>query len=424
MRLVSLRVEDFMGVELVLITPSRNLVQITGKNGQGKTAILVALFSVLFGRKYLPSDPVRHGAHEARITLDLGEVIGRLVIPAAGEPKLTVEAPSGARFPSPQKMLSSLADAAGFDVGEFVHMPPKQKYETLARIMGLSDMLAELAAAHQVDFENRTVINRDVKQLQALVDTVEWDGVPVARVDVADVMAEIREAEARNGRAQSIKAFRSHWFGEATRHALEADRLEAEAAKLLDRADAARSQSSEAEVKANSETEIGAIDTAPLQQRIVDAQTINERARKIDEHVKLREQLAKARADSEALTARIERRQAEKAAVIASAPVPVPGIGFSEDGVTLDGVPFEQASTAQKLLVSARIGMSANPELRLMTIRDASMFDSESLEKLDELAEAENYIVLAERATDGQPIDRKVGFVISAGRLVDVEAAA
>lgn len=420
MRFVSLQIENWMALKAVFIEPQGHVVQITGKNGQGKSAVINALYAVLFGKRAIPADPVRHGAEEARITLDLGEIIARLVVQPDGESKLVVEAQSGARFPSPQKVLASLLDFAGFDPSEFIRMDAKAQRNELARIMGLSDMLGQLAAAHQVDFENRKVINRDVKQLQALVDAVEWDGKPVARVDVADVMQEIKDAEGRNREVDQAERRKSDISRQRAQYDANVAKYEAEAKRLLDLADVEALASNQLFGEFESLSVPNRIDTAPLQQRIVDAQTINERARKIDEHEKLCGELDAARERSEVLTKRLADREAEKVAVIAAAPLPIEGIGFSDDGVTYQGVPFEQASTAQQLLVSAQIGMAKRPELRLMIMRDASMFDSESLDKLDALAEERDYIVLAERATDGQ----NVGFVISGGEVVEFEAAA
>ena len=70
--------------------------------------------------------------------------------------------------------------------------------------------------------------------------------------------------------------------------------------------------------------------------------------------------------------------------------MPVEGLGvdFDDDGahVMFNGVPFEQASTAEKLRVSTAIAMAANPELRVLRISDGSLLDDKSMAILTEFA--------------------------------------
>jgi hypothetical protein len=70
----------------------------------------------------------------------------------------------------------------------------------------------------------------------------------------------------------------------------------------------------------------------------------------------------------------------------ATAWFPVEGLGFNADGVTYQGRPFAQASSAEQLRVSVAPGMALNPSLRVMRIQDGSLLDSESLRLLTELA--------------------------------------
>lgn len=50
MKIVSLTAENVKKLTVVEITPAGNLVQITGKNGQGKSSVLDAIWWALAGR--------------------------------------------------------------------------------------------------------------------------------------------------------------------------------------------------------------------------------------------------------------------------------------------------------------------------------------------------------------------------------------
>jgi hypothetical protein len=86
----------------------------------------------------------------------------------------------------------------------------------------------------------------------------------------------------------------------------------------------------------------------------------------------------------------IDRRKADG---IAAANLPVPGLGFNADGVTLNGIPFSQASTAEQIRVSTALAMSANPAIRVMRIDGGESLDSTSLDIITDLAAEHRYQV-------------------------------
>ena len=61
MRIVQFHAENFKRLGLVEITPEGNLVTIGGKNGQGKSSVLDAIFVALKGRAVAPPKPIRAG---------------------------------------------------------------------------------------------------------------------------------------------------------------------------------------------------------------------------------------------------------------------------------------------------------------------------------------------------------------------------
>ena len=66
-----LKIEDYLRVELVeLALDGPGLVQITGRNAQGKSSILKAI-RAMGGAKAIPEMPVRRGAERGTITIKL-----------------------------------------------------------------------------------------------------------------------------------------------------------------------------------------------------------------------------------------------------------------------------------------------------------------------------------------------------------------
>ena len=91
----------------------------------------------------------------------------------------------------------------------------------------------------------------------------------------------------------------------------------------------------------------------------------------------------------------------------------VDGLGFDDDGVTYQGVPFSQASASEQIRVSLAMAMSLNPKLRVIRILDGSLLDAENLAQIADMAKDNDYQVWIERVgtADG------IGVVIEDGAV-------
>jgi hypothetical protein len=135
MRIISLQVDNFMRIKAVSIRPDKSLVEIRGKNEQGKSSLLNAMWAALAGKAAIPPVPIRKGEETASIRLDLGtlKIVRKFKLTEAGEytTSLTVESDEGARFTKPQDVLNSLVGELSFDPLEFKRMKPKEQAEAL-----------------------------------------------------------------------------------------------------------------------------------------------------------------------------------------------------------------------------------------------------------------------------------------------------
>ncbi len=114
------------------------------------------------------------------------------------------------------------------------------------------------------------------------------------------------------------------------------------------------------------------------------------------------------------LTDAIAAREKQKVDAITAAEMPVEGLGFGDGEVTYGGIPFEQASDAERLRVSVAIAMASNPKLRVIRVRDGSLLDEEALKALAGIAHDRDYQVWIERV-DGSG---KVGVVMEDGAVI------
>jgi recombinational DNA repair ATPase RecF len=149
MRIVQLQAENFKRLTAVEITPEGNVVEVTGKNGSGKSSVLDAIYVALVGRSAAPPKPIRNGEEKCLLKLDLGDLTVTRTFTvkegAAYTDTLKVENAEGLRHGKPQEVLDALLGEIGFDPFEFVQMKPAEQADTLLRMVPLPVDLDELA---------------------------------------------------------------------------------------------------------------------------------------------------------------------------------------------------------------------------------------------------------------------------------------
>lgn len=405
MKIISLRAENIKRLTAVEITPDGNLIQITGKNGQGKTSVLDAIWWSLNGAANIQTTPIRTGEEQAVITLDLGSYIVTRKFKSKEDGGFTtalkVTTPDGAQFTSPQSVLDKLFGELTFDPLHFTRMKPQEQIEALQSLAPDFDF-KQNESDIQAAYDERRIVNR---QLSTAATTAHESSQglpekPPAYVDPAQAMRELAEANEFNAVIDQRLA---------KRQALKDDRsrIENEILALqgkLNDIDKAVAEWPELPSRKNIEVMKSRFDNLSHQ---------NDIARKAEIAEKARFEVGRFKSESDALTKTIDDKRAAAKKAIAEANIPVDGMGFSEDGVTLDGLPFSQASDAQQLHASIAVAMALNPNLKVIRVRDGSLLDSEAMATLAKLAEDNGYQVWIEKVDDSG----EIGFVIEDGRL-------
>ena len=418
MKIVQLQAENVKRLKAVEISPAGHIVEITGRNGQGKSSVLDAIWWALAGTTHIQAVPIRKGENEARIRLDLGEIKVVRTFRKREDQTFTtsiaVESTDGARYPSPQRMLDGLLGALSFDPLAFTRMDGKAQMEALKRFVPGVDFDA-IEKANKADFDRRTDVNRQAKALRAQASGIGGPAdAPAERIDDAALVAEMEQAGEQNALIERRRANREAAAAEVKRLDAEAERIRGEIAVLTYRLrDAEGSADQKRGQLANAETLPKPIDTAALRERIADASRANAAIARREERNKIETQAAEVEAQAAALTKAMEERTAAKREAIAKADLPVPGLGFGDDEILLEGVPFDQASSAEQLRTSVAIAMAANPKLRVIRVQDGSLLDEEAMRILAEMAQAADYQVWIEVVQSG----RSAAIVIEDGAV-------
>ena len=139
MRIIKLKAENIKRLKAVEITPTGDIVQVTGRNGQGKSSLLDAMLWGLCGTKNIPDQPIRKGQRKAKVEIDLGKyIVTREFTQHATKlhvaKRLTDSTGTVGR---PQEVLDGLLDKVAFDPLKFMRMKPAAQAETLRSLVGL-----------------------------------------------------------------------------------------------------------------------------------------------------------------------------------------------------------------------------------------------------------------------------------------------
>lgn len=404
MKIVRLEASNVKRLRAVEIQPDGNLVVVAGRNGQGKTSVLDAIWLALGGgqaaRDTNTTRPVRDGEDSASVTLDLGNLTVTRRWTAEGKTSLKVESADGARYGSPQQMLDGLVGRLSFDPLAFAQQDERSQLATLLGLVELPFDPAKLDGQRRALYEDRTIVGREVKTLEGhLAGLPEVDGdVPDEEVSATDLVAELGAANDAVAARRAAEQRR-----EQARQRVEMLREQFRVAKAeLDAAgDALDALPDPPDVEA-------------ISSRLADVDSVNSRVRAAAERRKVENALEVKRGEYDAHTDKIAALDQEKADAVAAAKMPIEGLGFTDEGVTYRGVPFKQCSAAEQLRVSIAMAMSLNPKVRVIRITDGSLLDSTNLALIEEMAADRDFQVWIERVDE----TGRVGVLIEDGAVV------
>jgi hypothetical protein len=430
--ITSLQVENVKRLRAVRIEPNGKSVVLGGRNAQGKSSVLDSIEMVLNGKDAAPPEPVRLGEEYARIVCKIGELTVTRRFEPNGDSKIVITDIDGQRLKSPQAVLDELVGKLSFDPIAYARMKPAPQYDMLANLLGI-DFTAEDKKREQL-FDGRTDVNRDVLKLKAQIEGMPvHKDAPEQEVSISEISASLKAAQSKKdeaGEAQKASEGAERALGAARKAVADCEVAIAEIEKQLaaKRANLAKLRDAvpEAERAAVDAAAIAAAakvavpDMAPLHKALEDAAETNTKVRANAERARRKAELDAKQKRSDDLSAQIDAIDAGKRKRIDETKFPIEGLTVRGRSVIFNGLPFEQASQAQKLRVSCALGLAMNPRLRVLLIRDASTLDEEGMALMAQLAKEHGAQLWLERVGTGA----EVGVVIEDGEVIEVRDTA
>lgn len=389
MKIQKLNIERFKRIFEVEITPRGNTIEICGRNGQGKSSILDAIWLTLSGSSAAKTSgttkPVRDGEKDAVVRLDLGDIVVTRRWTAEGKSTLTVESAAGKKFSSPQALLDTLVGGLAFDPLAFSRMSSKEQRTALLNLVKLDIDPDAIDAKYKGLYDERTIINRQHKNFLSALAELETPAAetPTTELSVSDQLRKLDEARRQKAEIEGKQAKLADLRERMKRLQAELEGVVAEGKALA------------AEVRQAVTPDVMAMEKSVL--------AIDEANKRIREKQKYADLVVRAETEekkSVSITKQLEELERAKREAFANAKMPIEGLSFDEDGVLFGGVPFRQCSSAEQMKVCIAIAAALNPKIRVILVKDASLLDDESMELVNKMAEGLDIQVWLERVSD------------------------
>lgn len=421
-----------------------NVYFITGDNELGKSTLLKAIGALLTGQR---DDVLRAGEKKGfakMVVGDDGEEFDVSLSFTETNPRgtLTIKQKTTGMQTSNVSMLQKIFGYQDFDAVEFSRWSEtaEGRRKQIAVVKALlpekvRDRIDAIDAEVSIIKTDRTGINRDIKTFGALVDsakktlTVEDIERYKSPIDIAELMERQRTAirlaeKAKEARQKLELRTKQLAEAESEKERIRQRRDEAvfAAKRLYEKAVA------DADAKMTEELNNLAIDvntwtirrttaetwlrkyeqTKPEEHNIAeDLEKANQHNAKYNAVVKYKDEKARfdaVVAQSQQMDAKIDSLLSERASLISESSLPIDGLSFGEDGLTLNGIPFVpgKVSDSQIMEVAAKLIIASNPKVKVFRIARGESLGTKRLETIVGIARRNGFQGFIEQVTRGQ----------------------
>lgn len=432
-----------------------NVYFVTGDNELGKSTLLKAIGALLTGVR---DDVLRVGEKKGfakMVVGDDGEEYDVALAFSEANPRgtLTIKQKTTGMQTSNVSMLQKIFGYQDFDAVEFSRWSEtaEGRRKQIAVVKALlpekvRDRIDAIDAEISQIKTDRTGVNRDVKTFGALADSakkalaagdIERYNAPV---DVAELMERQRTAirlaeKAKAARAGLEQRTKQLAEAESEKERIREKRDEAvqNAERLMDSIIAkAKADFQEALAaynkemndalaeldanvsdwqtrKANAEIWLKKYESLnPAEANIAaDLEKANQHNAKYNAVVKYKEEkdrFDKASQKSQEMDAKIDSLLNERASLISESALPIAGLSFGDDGLTLNGIPFVpgKVSDSQIMEIAAKLIIASNPKVKVFRIARGESLGTKRLETIIDIARRNGFQGFIEQVTRGQ----------------------
>ena len=402
-KIAALQAENVKRIKAVQIEPApTGLTIVGGNNNQGKTSVLDAIAWALGGEKYRPAAAAREGAvspPHLKVALSNGIIVERKGKNGA----LTVTDPTGKR--AGQTLLNEFVEQLALDLPRFLNASDRDKADTLLKIIGVGDQLAQLDREIKALYDKRTAIGQIAAQKRAYAEEMqEYPDAPAEPVGAVELIRRQQDILARNGENQRKRLRVAQLEQQVKTLQQKVDSLTGQLAQAGEECAAAmRAADLEDESTAEIEASLAAIEET---NRKVRANL--DKARALEDANELARQYA-------SLTAQLTDARRKRTALLDGADLPLPGLSVEDGALTYHGRCWTDMSGSDQLRVATAIVRKLNPDCGFVLLDKLEQMDLATLQEFGTWLQAEGLQAIATRVSTGGECQ----IIIEDGRVAD-----
>jgi len=408
LRVVFAEIQNFKGVSHQVLELDGQSAWLIGGNGKGKSSLIDALLSTI-DSQYIPSQPIKEGEERGVVNIKIaGKDNGKdeeyeisiTFTPSlrTGRVKLKHNGQEVTR--APKDMIKSIFGKISFDIYEFISSPKRDQVKTLKALTGVEGQLNSIDFKIQQDREEYRRIGKNLEDAKAVnkrenrpfndEDIHKFGSAPVDEHAIMNEMsAADEESKKWSDNYNKVMAVKNEYKYCNSSMALAEQAMEdiskqmEELKKKLDAAEKVYDQGliQMNEVKAKVDKGEAWLERNPkpspeaIMAKLSEAKQHNQMYSIIAEYKKRQDTILEQQVKVDSMKDRISKLEKDKVDIISNSQLPVEGLSFTDDDVTLNNIPLDQVNTATKLDVAVSISMAMNKKLKLVMIREGSLFD-------------------------------------------------
>lgn len=391
MKINKLEIENVKRVKAVKLEPTTNgLTIIGGNNNQGKTSVLDSIAWALGGDRYRPSEAQRHDSvipPTLHIVMNNGLIVER----KGKNSDLKVTDPSGKK--GGQQLLNEFVEQLAIDLPKFMDATGREKAQTLLRIIGIGDKLAELEQQEKELYNRRTAIGQIADQKKKFAkEQPYYPEAPKELISPTDLIRRQQEILARNGENQR-KREKLH-------------QLEQEYQKLNEQMTELLKKQTEVEkdlkIARTDARDLQDASTKELEESLSNIEEINRKVRANLDKDKAEEDALVYKNQYDTLTAEISQVRKNKTNLLQSAELPLAGLSVEDGELIYNGQKWDNMSGSDRLKVGTAIVRKLNPKCGFVLLDKLEQMDLQTLNEFGRWLEQEGLQAIATRVSTGE----------------------
>jgi len=418
MQITRMTAKGLLGLKLtdVKIPAGGGVIDVHGKNGAGKSSFL-NIIAMTMG-----SPKMRNHIQEARgddqtkaecsVELDNGLTVTRKWN-KKGKTTLEIFSEEGkTMIEKPADFLKRIVGEVSLDPTVFDNMQPKAQKAYLLELAGLGDRLEEFDAkktkllASKKSAKESLAIKEGIYDALVKPDKSKIMKGPAGAIDIESNQADMDSME---GDIRACQGKIDKLEGGIERNNEASIDFKERIKNLSDANVQYKKDLKEAQKELSAYPSM-----ETMRDNIEKDRAHNEQIALADNDKLLKREVIELENTYEKVIEDIENVEDKRQVALEQAKFPVKGLGFDDEGITFNGIPYSQIAQSERLRINIRIAIATSPDLKVIRVTDASLLDSDSVAEMDKFAKEEGYQFFFEM------VDGDGGIMIEEGEVTSV----